>query len=401
MAGATDPRPVLRGDPACSASASRAAVPRSGSWRWARRSSSRAARRCSGSTGCRTPTTRTASRARSARWVAVSAGSGAEGGEAHVAAGHPSVHVVPERGREPHRRHADRRPRRDDDVRRHADLVARARVLARVHARRPPLHALLRGVELVHRVDVVARRRQQHPADARRLGAGGSLLLHAHRSLVGGEAQLRRRAQGVPHHAYRRHRSAHRRDHDLLRRAERHRSRHLQHPRRQHVGGELQGQPHVVVVDRARVAAGDHRQVGPVPVAHVAPRRDGRPDPGVGAHPRGHDGGRGRVPRRPPLPGLLVRALDRHAGPRRTERDGRDRWHHGAHRRRARVRPRRHQEGAGVLHDQPARLHGDGARCGRVDRGRVPPLHARVLQGRPLPRLGIGRATPDRTTPST
>ena len=144
------------------------------------------------------------------------------------------------------------------------------------------------------------------------------------------------------------------------------------------------------VVDRARAAARDHRQVGSVPAAHVVARRDGRPDPGVGAHPRGHDGGRRCVPRRPALPDLLVRPLDRHAGPRRSQRDGGDRWHHRAHRRRARVRPGRHQEGARVLHDQPARLHGDGARCRRVDGGGVPPLHARVLQGRPLPRFRIG-----------
>ena len=49
---------------------------------------------------------------------------------------------------------------------------------------------------------------EQHAADARRLGARRPLLLHADRSLVGGEAELRRRAQGVPHDPYRRHRSA-------------------------------------------------------------------------------------------------------------------------------------------------------------------------------------------------
>ena len=86
------------------------------------------------------------------------------------------------------------------------DLAARARLLDRVHARRPPLHALLRRAEPVHRVDAAARRRRQHAADARRLGARRPLLVHAHRPLVGGEAELRRRAQGVPHHPHRRHR---------------------------------------------------------------------------------------------------------------------------------------------------------------------------------------------------
>ena len=63
---------------------------------------------------------------------------------------------------------------------------------------------------------------------------------------------------------------------------------------------------------------------------------------------------------------------------------------HDHHRRAARVRAGRHQEGARVLHDQPDRLHGDGARRRRLDRGGVPPLHARVLQGAALPRRRVG-----------
>ena len=118
---------------------------------------------------------------------------------------------------------------------------------------------LLRGVEPLHCVDVAARRREQHAPDARRLGARRSLLVHADRALVGGEAELRRRAQGVPHHSHRRHRAADRRDHDVLRRAERDRARHVQHPRRERVGGEPEGQPHTGVVVRARITARDHR----------------------------------------------------------------------------------------------------------------------------------------------
>ena len=51
------------------------------------------------------------------------------------------------------------------------------------------------------------------------------------------------------------------------------------------------------------------------------------------------------------------------------------------------ARPGRHQAGAGVLHDLPARLHGRGhvARTGRPQRGVLPPVHARVLQGAALP----------------
>ena len=54
-----------------------------------------------------------------------------------------------------------------------------------------------------------------------------------------------------------------------------------------------------------------HRQERPVPAPHLAARRHGRPDPGVGADPRRHHGRRRRVPRRPPLPRVLRGLLDR------------------------------------------------------------------------------------------
>ena len=69
----------------------------------------------------------------------------------------------------------------------------------RLRRRRPPLHPLLRVPQPVHRVDAVLRPRREHAADDRGLGAGRRLLVRAHRPLVGGEAELRRRAQGVPH----------------------------------------------------------------------------------------------------------------------------------------------------------------------------------------------------------
>ena len=72
------------------------------------------------------------------------------------------------------RRHPDRRPRRDDAVRRHAHLAARAHLLDGVHARRPPLHVVLRRAVAVHRVDAAARRRRQHAAAARRAGSSSA-----------------------------------------------------------------------------------------------------------------------------------------------------------------------------------------------------------------------------------
>ena len=75
---------------------------------------------------------------------------------------------------------------------------------------------------------------------------------------------------------------------------------------------------------------------------------------------------------------------------RRRELHGADRGDHDHHRSIARVRATRHQEGARILHGQPDRLHGDGARRRCLDRRGVPPLHPRVLQGAPVPRCRIG-----------
>ena len=50
--------------------------------------------------------------------------------------------------------------------------------------------------------------------------------------------------------------------------------------------------------DRAAALRGRDRQARADPAVRLAARRDGRPHPGLGAHPRGHDGHRGRVPDR-------------------------------------------------------------------------------------------------------
>ena len=61
--------------------------------------------------------------------------------------------------------------------------------------------------------------------------------------------------------------------------------------------------------DHAAAAARRLRQVRPVPAAGLAPGRDGGPDPGLRAHPRGDDGHRRRLPHRPREPDLRP---DRH-----------------------------------------------------------------------------------------
>ena len=133
------------------------------------------------------------------------------------------------------------------------------------------------------------------------------------------------------------------------------------------------------------------RQVGPGAAAELAARRDGGPDPGLGAHPRRNDGHRGRLPRRP---------LQRHL---RRLRDGPHRGHrrrprHAARRCLDRLRQGRHQEGARRLHDEPDRLHDAGRRPrpGRLRVRDLPPAHARLLQGQPVPRRRLDHARHER-----
>ena len=55
----------------------------------------------------------------------------------------------------------------------------------------------------------------------------------------------------------------------------------------------------LLVVAGLGMFLGLRRQVGPVPAASLAARRDGRADAGQRPDPRGHDGRRRRLPRRP------------------------------------------------------------------------------------------------------
>ena len=97
---------------------------------------------------------------------------------------------------------------------------------------------------------------------------------------------------------------------------------------------------------RGRVVHRLHRQVRPVPVAHLASRCHGGSDAGLVAAPLVDDGRGRRLPRCPDLPGLLGRLQHRQ---RWTQLHRRHRSHHHRHRRTARVRAGRHQEGARLL----------------------------------------------------
>ena len=76
-------------------------------------------------------------------------------------------------------------------------------------------------------------------------------------------------------------------------------------------------------LDRSRPAARGLRQVRAVPAADLAARRDGRPHPGVGAHPRRDDGHRRRLPDRALRPDLRPHGRRAHRGARHRQRS---RW---------------------------------------------------------------------------
>ena len=155
--------------------------------------------------------------------------------------------------------------------------------------------------------------REHGPADPR-VGDHGPLLVHADRALVGGGAQRPGGAEGVLHGPRRRRRAARRHGGPVLRGglvvtgAPRH--ERLQHPGHLRLGAVGRGHPPRAAVGGDRAVRRVHRQERPVPVAHLAAGRDGRPDTGVVAAALLDDGRRRRVPRRPPLPGVLGGLLD-------------------------------------------------------------------------------------------
>ena len=95
---------------------------------------------------------------------------------------------------------------------------------------------------------------------------------------------------------------------------------------------------------------GRHGQVGAVPAAHMAARRDGGPDAGLGADPCGDHGDRRRV-----HGGAAVAAV-RARAPRQGLRAG-DRRHHGDVRCHRRSRSERHQARHRLFDLLAARLH--------------------------------------------
>ena len=151
--------------------------------------------------------------------------------------------------------------------------------------------------------------------------------------------------------------------------------------------GMPQGEQHDCVDHGAAAPARRVRQVRPGAAAVLAARRDGGPDSGVGADPRGHHGDRWGLPDHP-------QQRDLRAVPSREHRRRRRRHGDPAVRRLDRLRQGRHQEGAGRLDDVPDRLHdaGGGHRAGRLRVRDLPSADPRLLQGRHVPRRRFGDA---------
>ncbi len=177
-----------------------------------------------------------------------------------------------------------------DDPRHHRHRLADPHLFDRVHARgdRLRVRPLLLVPEPVRRVHARARPRLELPRDVRRLGRRRSLFVPAHRLLVPEEVGLRRRQEGV-------HRQSNRR---LRLRARGAAAvcplRHRRFPGGGPGGVDAQpgdGIQHRVLDHAAAVCRRD-RKVGADPALHLAARRHGRSDAGVGPHSRGDDGDR-------------------------------------------------------------------------------------------------------------
>ncbi len=195
-----------------------------------------------------------------------------------------------------------------DDPRHHRHRLADPHLLDRVHARRgrQRVRALLLVPEPVRRVHARAGARLELPGDVRRLGGRRPLLVPADRLLVQEEVGVRRRQEGVRRQPDRRLR-VHPRHARAVRAV-----RHARLPGHRRGGGAAAaGDRRSASLDRDAAALHRrHRQVGADSALHLAARRDGRPDAGVGPDPRGDDGDGRRLHDRAQRGAVQPRARD-------------------------------------------------------------------------------------------
>ncbi len=191
------------------------------------------------------------------------------------------------------------------DPRRHRGLGADPPLLVRLHEVRRGLPPLLQLPQLLRLLDAAAGpRRQLRPAD-RRLGLRRLRLLRADQLLVPARDGDQGGDEGLRDQRRRRHRPRPRRLPDLPR------ARHLRLRRRLRPGaGGLRTRRVDGHGDLPAAAGRRLRQVGADPLPHLAAGRDGGPDPGLLADPRGDDGHRRRLPDRP-HPRSLLPGADR------------------------------------------------------------------------------------------
>ena len=273
-----------------------------------------------------------------------------------------------------------RRPDHPRDARlRHLRRLDGDDLLDRIHARRPALRLVLRHRLALHRLDARAGSGGQ-PADALlRLGARRTLFDAPDRLLQRQAVRRRSLEKGLHHDARRRRRAADRHHDPVLADA----GAHLQHPQDPGVRRGRRDQSHLADRRGALHLRRGGRQVGAVPAARLAAGRDGGPDAGVGADPRGDDGRRRRVSRRPHAPAVR-------AGARSDEPDPRHRPDYDGGVGADRPGAARHQARGRLLDAELARTDVRGAGCRRGRRGDAVSVGTRVLQGPPLPRLRVG-----------
>ncbi len=264
-------------------------------------------------------------------------------------------------------------------------LGPRAPLQLGLHGARQEQAALLRLSFLLHLRHAGAGDRQRLHAAVLRLGRRGARQLSPDRLLVREAVGQRRGDQGVRRQPRRGFRLRPRHHDGLL-------GIRL-HPFRRHLPAGRQPCPSGVELRRPELAAAGSGlrpalrrrdgQVGAVSAAHLAARRDGGPDAGLGPDPCGDHGDRRRLHGLPALADVRIRAgrqADRH----------RDRRDHRPLRRHRRPRAERHQAGDRLFDLLAARLHVRGRRRRRLPGRHVPPVHPRLLQGAAVPRRRLG-----------